>query len=633
MRAGLSALAVLALASSASADLVEKWYNITYTKASPDGFEKDWVVGVNGTWPPPILNVKANDTVRIHALNNLDMACSIHHHGIFFNQTNYYDGAPGITQCPIPPGAKLTYEVPVDLQHGTYWWHSHSSVAYQDGLRAPFIIHAENEPHQYDDEFTIILGDWYHERGTKLNNKFMSKYNPTGAEPVPDALLMYAADQNGTYLPSNENVQFNGNLSIPFEAGKTYRLRVLNTGVFAMTFFWIDGHEMQVIEADGVDTEPYPVDFLTVSVAQRYSVLVTARNDTSQNWLVHANFDDSMFDTVPEGLTLNYTTTISYGEGNPTAPSGYRDQLGLMEDHLMVPIVAEEQYVPTTELELDVYFDAYDNGVNRASMLNNVTWVAPDTPSLMTMLSMGNDSLNSKVYGPQTAQHILNRGEVMDLMVINFDANAHPFHLHGFNFQVTRVATDVTSSDPLLNPPHTLGAANPMRRDTIIVPAGGAVNIAWQAYNPGAWVFHCHIQWHMEAGLAVVFMTDVLGAQQSMTLPQEIVDQCEAQGISPTGNAAGKMSLTDFAGAPSGPDTQEHITGWTPKAKGALAGCVLTAIIGMITVVWYAVGGQLDADELNEEVHREMAAKAAAGGGLLKRGFKAVTGKKGGAAE
>lgn len=73
-------------------------------------------------------------------------------------------------------------------------------------------------------------------------------------------------------------------------------------------------------------------------------------------------------------------------------------------------------------------------------MLNNVTWVAPDTPSLMTMLSMGNDSLNSKVYGPQTAQHILNRGEVMDLMVINFDANAHPFHLHGFNFQVTRGA-------------------------------------------------------------------------------------------------------------------------------------------------------------------------------------------------
>ena len=67
---------------------------------------------------------------------------------------------------------------------------------------------------------------------------------------------------------------------------------------------------------------------------------------------------------------------------------------------------------------------------------------------------------------------------------------------------------------------------------------------------------------HMEAGLAVVFMTDILGAQKTFTLPQQIVDQCEAQGISPTGNAAGKMSLTDFSGAPKGPKDQAHITGW-----------------------------------------------------------------------
>jgi len=73
-------------------------------------------------------------------------------------------------------------------------------------------------------------------------------------------------------------------------------------------------------------------------------------------------------------------------------------------------------------------------------MLDNITWVAPETPSLMTMLSMGNDSLDPKAYGPQTAQHLLDRGDVMDLMIINFDANAHPFHLHGSTFQVTRGA-------------------------------------------------------------------------------------------------------------------------------------------------------------------------------------------------
>ncbi|GAA5995608.1 multicopper oxidase [Rhodotorula paludigena] len=626
MRAGLTAAAALALASSASAAVVEKWYNLTYVTASPDGFEKEWSVGVNGTWPPPILEVNYNDTVRVHALNSLDSPSSLHHHGIFFNGSNYYDGAPGVTQCGLPAGRELTYEIPVDRQWGTYWWHSHSGRHYQDGLRAPLIIHAPEEPHQYDEEIIIVISDWYHERATKLNHQFMNKYNPTGAEPIPDALLIYAA-QNGSYYSADDKVLFNDNLEIPFEAGKTYRIRVLNTGIFSMLFFWIDGHDMRVIEADGVDTQEYPVDFLTLSVAQRYSVLVTARNDTSQNFKIHANFDSSMFDTVPEDLQLNYTATLSYGAGNPVAEEGVQDELGLMQDHLLVPVVVEEQFTPTTSLELDVWFDAYDNGVNRASMLNNISYVGPDTPSLMTMLSMGEDALNPVVYGPQTAQHLLTKNDVMDLMVINFDANAHPFHLHGHNFQVTRVATDVTSDDPELNPPHALGAANPMRRDTIIVPAGGAVNIAWRADNPGAWIFHCHIQWHMEAGLAVVFMEDIPGAQRTMTLPQQIKDQCDALGISTTGNAAGKMSVTDLSGAPNGPHDQAHITGWTPKAKGALAGCVLTALLGMITVVWYALGGQLDADELAEEVERDMAKKAAAGGGLLKRGFNAIRGK------
>ncbi|GAA5959158.1 hypothetical protein JCM21900_001410 [Sporobolomyces salmonicolor] len=630
MRTTLRAAAALALAQAASAAVHDVWYNLTFVTTNPDGlYDKPYTVGVNGTWPPPILNVNYNDTVRVHALNSLDQPTSIHHHGMFFNGSNYYDGAPGVTQCGIPVGQELTYEVPVDRQWGTYWWHSHTGVHYQDGLRAPFVIHPVEEAHTYDAEYTIVLSDWYHGRAEKLNKQFMNKFNPTGAEPIPDSLLIYAA-QNATYLPSNENVQFNSNLSIPFEAGKTYRLRVINTGIFAMTYFWIDGHQMRVIEADGTDTEEYPVDHLTLGIAQRYSVLVTALNDTSSNYLLHANFDSGMFDYVPDGLQLNYTSTISYGESNPTAETEVRDVLSLMQDNLLVPVTVQEQFTPTRSLELDIWFDAYDNGVNRASLLNNITYSAPNTPSLMTMLSMGNDSLTTpSIYGKMTAPEILARNDVMDVMIINFDSNSHPFHLHGHKFQITRVSTDVTSDDPSINPPHTLGAPNPMTRDTIVVPAGGAVNLAFRADNPGAWLLHCHIQWHMEAGLAIVFMEDPLGAQQTMTLPDQIKDQCTSLGYSYTGNAAGKMSTTDLSGAPSGPFDQAHITGWTPKAKGALAGCVITALLGMLTVVWYAVGGQLDADELEEEVHHDMAVKAAAGGGYLKRGFKAVMGKKG----
>ncbi len=56
------------------------------------------------------------------------------------------------------------------------------------------------------------------------------------------------------------------------------------------------------IEVDGIDIEESPIDLISLSVAQRYSVLVTARDDTSSNWAVHANMDTSMFDEVPETL-------------------------------------------------------------------------------------------------------------------------------------------------------------------------------------------------------------------------------------------------------------------------------------------------------------------------------------------
>lgn len=67
---------------------------------------------------------------------------------------------------------------------------------------------------------------------------------------------------------------------------------------------------------------------------------------------------------------------------------------------------------------------------------------------------------------------------------------------------------------------------------------------------------------HMESGLAVVFMSDIPGAQQTLTLPQQITDQCQALGISSTGNAGGKMSVVDLGDAPKGPHDQEHILGW-----------------------------------------------------------------------
>lgn len=150
--------------------------------------------------------------------------------------------------------------------------------------------------------------------------------------------------------------------------------------------------------------------------------------------------------------------------------------------------------------------------------------------------------------------------------------------------------------------------------------------------------------------------------QTELEIPQVMKDQCAALGVPVTGNSVGKMSLTEFPGAVRGPYPQ--ILGWRPKGIGALAGCILTALLGecpllslarnflrsilrqhscrtsflraalltcspstgMATVVWYAMGGQLDADELHEEVVRELEKKKK--GGLIKRGVKSAFGRK-----
>jgi iron transport multicopper oxidase len=145
------------------------------------------------------------------------------------------------------------------------------------------------------------------------------------------ALMCFS--QDGCYLgpisgekPASvtSRVGFNENATLPLEPGKTYRLHIVNTGAFAAFFFWIDGHDMHIIEADGVripltsvleagqvlmiyrrltlTSIPGPIDLLSVTVSQHYSVLVTARNDAGCNWAIHANMDMAMFDHVPDAL-------------------------------------------------------------------------------------------------------------------------------------------------------------------------------------------------------------------------------------------------------------------------------------------------------------------------------------------
>ena len=104
---------------------------------------------------------------------------------------------------------------------------------------------------------------------------FLSKANPTGAEPVPDAALF-----NDTK-----------NLSIRVEPGKTYLFRMVNIGAFAGMFFFIENHTMSIVEVDGVYTQPAEADLIYLTTAQRYSFLLTAKNETSANYAFVGSMD------------------------------------------------------------------------------------------------------------------------------------------------------------------------------------------------------------------------------------------------------------------------------------------------------------------------------------------------------
>ncbi|KAF9480958.1 ferroxidase [Pholiota conissans] len=604
------------LAPRALAGVHEVWWNISYVQnASPDGLFERRVIGVNGTWPPPPLDVNSTDSLLVHVTNSIDQATTLHHHGMFFNSTPWMDGAMGVSECGIPPGAQFDYVVPIDTsgQWGTYWVHAHASGQYVDGLRAPVTIHPPKEVHAYDEEFTIVLGDWYHDEHSVLIKQFISISNPGGAEPVPDSGLIYFA-QGGSYLgpiagtsPSavTSAVGFNENATLPFVPGKTYRLRIVNTSAFSAFFFWIDGHDMRIIEVDGTDVAESPIDLVSLTVAQRYSVLVTARNDTNANWAIHANMDTDMFDTVPPALNPNITSSITYSSSASITDLGPIAAYHDVDDVSLVPVEVIAQPLATKTIELEVSFDTMDDGTNHA-MFNQVTYNSPLVPAVFSELTLGENATIASAYGPQS--FVIDHFDVVDIIIKNGDAGKHPFHVHGHKFQIVGRSTDYTSDDPALNPPIVEGQANPMRRDTVQIPSMESATLRIVADNPGVWFLHCHIEWHLEVGLAIQLVEAPPQAQLLKgNVPQVMKDHCTALGKPSSGNAAGFASATDLTGLPLGPFLQK--LGWRPKGIGAMFGCVLTAVLGMASVVWYALGGHISEAEIEHEVREALAAK------------------------
>jgi iron transport multicopper oxidase len=145
-----------ALSGGVFAATVSRSLDIVNREIAPDGYNRLTTLA-SGTFPGPLIRAKIGDRLKIKVTdklnnNSLDLATSIHWHGLFQKGSNFADGPSDVTQCPIIPNESFLYDFTVPDQYGTYWYHSHFRAQYCDGLRGALIIDDPNDPqkHLYD---------------------------------------------------------------------------------------------------------------------------------------------------------------------------------------------------------------------------------------------------------------------------------------------------------------------------------------------------------------------------------------------------------------------------------------------------------------------------------------------------
>lgn len=586
-----SSILLLCFGWLAHAATVTYDFNITWVTANPDGLLNRPLIGINGQWPVPYITATVGDRVVVNVLNQLgNESTSLHFHGIYQNGSTEMDGVTGVSQCPIQPGGSFTYNFTID-QPGTYWYHSHETAQYPDGLRGPLIVNDPNSPYkgQYDEEMVLTVSDWYHDEIPKLMKSFISVTNPTGAEPIPKSALM-----NDTY-----------NLTTPIEPGKTYMFRIINVGAFAGQYFWFEGHTMTIVEVDGIYTEAAEADLIYITAAQRYSVLVTMKNDTSTNYAYVGSMDQSLFDTVPASLNPNGTGWLVYDDTAPLPTPALLDTFNEFDDFTLIPTDGEELLGPVDySFNLDLKMGNLGDGANYA-FFNGITYVRPKVPTLYTALSAGDLANNATIYGINSNPYILEHNDVIEIILNNNDTGKHPFHLHGHAFQAA-ARSDKDAGKYVGNETF---AAVPMRRDTFMVRPMGNIVLRFRADNPGIWFFHCHIEWHLASGLIATMIEAPALLQTTLSIPPSHLDVCTAQNIPTVGNAAGNaVDPLDLTGAPEPP--RPLPAGFTAKGIVALVCSCLSAFAGIAVISWYGAG------EIGKQVPSKGTEEAVAAAGV-----------------
>ncbi|RPB04170.1 hypothetical protein L873DRAFT_1667298 [Choiromyces venosus 120613-1] len=501
-------------------------WTISEIEAAPDGILRTLIV-IDGQFPGPLVECNEGDTIVIDVYNGATNSTSLHWHGQSQNGTNWMDGTTGVTNCPIPPGKSFRYEFTVREQWGTYWYHAHFSTSRIDGLFGPFIIHSPKENIQSDTDRIVMVHDYYHDLSAALLPQYLAPDNEND-EPVPDGALINGMGICSTCEPSSGKLATFG-----LDRDKTHRLRFINVGAFAEFDVEIDQHELSLVEVDGVEVEPYNLHRFRINVAQRYSVILHANHAADSYWL-RARMIAHCFPEIPEDLEPEVLGIIRYSSSEEQpATKGWGEAMELeckdLNTSEVIPAVAMSAPEPDVLIYLRSNFEIGAYRLSRG-FFNKTSWRPAEVPTLVEAvdgLAKANKSFSPEGILPA---YDINRQMVyrvdgiktVDLLIDNFDDGNHPFHLHGYKFWVLGQGRGYfdKSTYPSLN------TTNPLRRDTVTIEAYGWVLIRFVADNPGMWAFHCHIAWHLEAGMLMQFLTrpDIVAGWK---VPEDVKGFCD----------------------------------------------------------------------------------------------------------
>ncbi|KAJ4408882.1 hypothetical protein N0V82_009612 [Gnomoniopsis sp. IMI 355080] len=473
----------------------EYWFNIENTTASPDGVEVP-VMLVNGSLPGPTIIADWGDEVVVHVTNSLqNNGTSIHWHGIRQNWTDGMDGVPSLTQCPIAPNDTFTYKWRA-VQYGSGWYHSHFYVQAWDGVFGAIQINGPATADYDVDLGHLFLQDWYHDTADNLALEAATSGPPT----PPNGLI------NGT---NTYNDTSGSRFETTFEAGVRYRIRLVNVAADNHFRFMIDNHTLEVISSDFVPIVPYNTTDLSIGMAQRYDVIVTAKDLTEGSFWLRAIPQESCSES---DATDDIKGIIRYGSSTdePTTSAwDYTDSCLDESSSDLIPYVSIAASNSDIQAESEAGLQVTENAL--LWTMGGTSFVSEwSYPTVLQALE-GNDTWTEK----QRVIELQEADQWVYMVISSVFAQDHPIHLHGHDFWVLG-----QGYGKYVNGTGSLTLTNAPRRDVAMLPASGYLVIAFKTDNPGAWLMHCHIAWHTSEGFAVQF----LERESEMTAAPGVLD-------------------------------------------------------------------------------------------------------------